>query len=185
MKKYYLNTEQIEISKPNSLFKPEQHPRNSVCVFSSWKHSTDAQKSKLGESCCVTRAQNRATMRRGGGLALTSCHPPAWEPVISLIMWLPSLMPARGEASPAVSINEPSLKAALISRCMGALHNGAFVNSVNPKWIFGSNETTLSESKYIGWSLKTVTSCVGRFLEKLIPSERCWTLQMLSMSIKR
>lgn len=89
-------------------------------------------------------------MRRGGGLALTSCHAPAWEPVISLIMWLPSLMPARGEASPAVSINEPSLEAALISRCMGALHNGAFVNSVNPKWIFGLNETTLSESKYIG-----------------------------------
>lgn len=112
-------------------------------IVSPCKHSTDTQKSRLGESCCVTRARNGGKMRRGGGLALTSCHPPAREPVISLIMWLPSLMLARGEASPAVSINEPSLEAALISRCMGAVHNGAFVNSVNPKWIFGGDKMAL------------------------------------------
>lgn len=46
---------------------------------------------------------------------------PAWEPVIILIMWLSELMLARGEASPAVSINEPSLDGALISHCTGAV----------------------------------------------------------------
>lgn len=44
-----------------------------------------------------------------------------WEPVIILIMWLSELMLARGEASPAVSINEPSLDGALISHCTAAV----------------------------------------------------------------
>lgn len=44
-----------------------------------------------------------------------------WEPVIILIMWLSELMLARGEASPAVSINKPSLDGALISHCTGAV----------------------------------------------------------------
>lgn len=67
----------------------------------------------------------------------------------------------RGEASPAVSINEPSLEAALISCCMGAFHNGAFVNSVNPNWIFGFKpDDTLRKQMYqMKW--KRVTSCVG------------------------
>lgn len=52
---------------------------------------------------------------------MTSRHLPAREPVISLIMWLSPLMLARGEANAAVSINEPSLEAALISGYTGAV----------------------------------------------------------------
>lgn len=68
----------------------------------------------------LTWAQHCSETRSGGGLALTSRHLPAREPVIILIMWLSELMLARGEASPAVSINEPSLDAALISHCTAA-----------------------------------------------------------------
>lgn len=69
----------------------------------------------------LTRTQHCSGTRSGGGLALTSRHLPAREPVIILIMWLSELMLARGEASPAVSINEPSLDAALISHCTAAV----------------------------------------------------------------
>lgn len=52
------------------------------------KHPADDQRAGLDESRGVTRAPYCSQTRSGGGLAVTSCHLPAWEPVISLIMWL-------------------------------------------------------------------------------------------------
>lgn len=43
---------------------------------------------RLDEFRGVKRVQHCSGKRSGGGLAVTSCHLPAWEPVISLIMWL-------------------------------------------------------------------------------------------------
>lgn len=72
----------------------------------------------------VTRAQHillRNKEQRWSGADVPSSACLHWEPVIILIMWLSQLMPVRGEASPAVSINEPSLDGALISHCTGAV----------------------------------------------------------------
>lgn len=70
----------------------------------------------------VTRAQHilfRHKEQRWSRADVPSSACLHWEPVIILIMWLSGLMLARGEASPAVSINEPSLDGALISHCTG------------------------------------------------------------------
>lgn len=67
----------------------------------------------------------------------------------------------RGKASPAMSINEPSLEAALISCCMGAFHNGAFVNSVNPNWTFGFKQDDTLRKQVYQMKRKGVASCVG------------------------
>lgn len=59
-------------------------------------------------------------------------------------------MLARGEASPAVSINEPSLEAALISRCTGAVlfTTVASLTLLNPNGFWFRRGSTTEVQRY-------------------------------------
>lgn len=81
-----LNMLSINTYNINSqIFRTQKPLHNNL---SSCKHPSDDQRMTHRESGGVTRARYCSGTRSGGGLSVTSRHLPAWEPVISLIMWL-------------------------------------------------------------------------------------------------